>query len=57
MAEKLQFNFQIPTMIEFGIGTIETIGTHTKGQGIKKPMLVTDKTIGKSEDSLAQLTT
>jgi alcohol dehydrogenase len=49
MATGLQFNFQIPTNIVFGIGSLDTIGTHAKQLGLKKPMLVTDKIIGKTE--------
>ena len=49
MATGLQFNFQIPTNIVFGVGSLDTIGTHAKQLGLKKPMLVTDKIIGKTE--------
>jgi alcohol dehydrogenase len=46
---KLNFNFQIPTNIVFGVGSLDTIGTHANQLGLKKPMLVTDKVIGKTE--------
>jgi len=45
---KLDFTFQIPTNIIFGEGSLETIGTHAKDLGFKKPLLVTDKIIGQS---------
>lgn len=45
---KLDFTFQIPTNIIFGDGSLDTIGTHAKGLGFKKPLLVTDSVIGQS---------
>ncbi len=33
----------------FGVGSLETIGTHAKQIGLKRPLLVTDTVIGKSE--------
>ncbi len=49
MAKGLQFTFQIPTDINFGIGSLETIGTHAKQIGFKHPLFVTDSVIGKSD--------
>ena len=49
MAPELQFTFQIPTQIVFGVGSLETIGNHAKEIGFKKPLLVTDNVISKSE--------
>ena len=49
MATVLQFNFQIPTKIVFGIGSVQSIADHAKELGLKKPMLVTDKVIGQTE--------
>lgn len=45
----LQFNFQIPTNIVFGTGSLDSIDAHVKEMGVKKPLLVTDKVVGQSE--------
>lgn len=45
----LQFSFQVATNIVFGIGSVETIGTHAKELGFRKPLLVTDKVIAQTE--------
>jgi alcohol dehydrogenase class IV len=39
----LQFAFSIPTNIIFGIGALDSIGTHAKALGFKRPLIVTDK--------------
>jgi alcohol dehydrogenase class IV len=38
-----QYNF--PTTIRFGAGVIQELATYLKGQGLKRPLLVTDATV------------
>jgi len=45
----LQFTFRIPTKIVFGLGVLDTIGTHTKSLGFKRPLIVTDKIMSQSD--------
>lgn len=49
MAQGLQFAFQIPTSIAFGIGSLDTVGARAKALGMKKPLIVTDKIMGQTE--------
>lgn len=50
----LQFTFSIPTSIVFGAGTLDGIGTHAKGLGFKRPLVVTDKIMSQS-DGMTQI--
>ena len=50
----LQFMFSIPTNIVFGTGSLGTVGTHAKGIGFHRPLIVTDKIMSKS-DGVKQL--
>lgn len=45
----LQFAFSIPTNIVFGQGSLETIGTHAKYLGFKRPLIVTDKVMAQTD--------
>src|SRR5512134_1341489 len=45
----LQFAFSIPTNIVFGLGSLETIGTHAKSLGFTRPLIVTDKVMSQSD--------
>lgn len=45
----LQFTFSIPTTIVFGAGALDGIGTHAKGLGFKRPLVVTDKIMSQSD--------
>jgi len=49
MAQGLQFTFQIPTSIVFGVGSLDSVGARAKSLGMKKPLIVTDKIMGKTE--------
>src|SRR6185503_12326314 len=35
--------FSFPTLIHFGPGVRKDVGAHLKAQGVKRPLLVTDK--------------
>ncbi|MDO8461498.1 MAG: iron-containing alcohol dehydrogenase [Deltaproteobacteria bacterium] len=37
-----RYTFNFPTPIRFGLGVIDELGPHLKGQGFKKPLIVTD---------------
>jgi alcohol dehydrogenase len=50
----LQFTFSIPTNIVFGLGVLDSIGTHAKALGFKRPLIVTDKIMAQS-DGLKQI--
>jgi alcohol dehydrogenase class IV len=50
----LQFTFSIPTSIVFGEGALDGIGTHAKGLGFKRPLVVTDKIMSQS-DGMTQI--
>jgi alcohol dehydrogenase class IV len=50
----LQFTFSIPTSIVFGAGALDGIGTHAKGLGFKRPLVVTDKIMSQS-DGMTQI--
>ncbi|HSB82132.1 MAG TPA: iron-containing alcohol dehydrogenase [Candidatus Methylomirabilis sp.] len=39
----MPFVFSIPTNIVFGVGALDSIGTHAKSLGFKRPLIVTDK--------------
>jgi alcohol dehydrogenase class IV len=45
----LQFAFSIPTNIVFGMGSLETIGTHARNLGFKRPLVVTDKIMAQTD--------
>jgi alcohol dehydrogenase class IV len=45
----LQFTFSIPANIVFGMGTLDTVGTHAKALGFKKPLIVTDRIMAQTE--------
>ena len=49
-----QFTFSIPTNIVFGMGALESIGTHAKALGFTRPLIVTDKVMAQS-DGLKQI--
>jgi len=44
-----QFTFSIPTNIVFGMGALESIGTHAKALGFTRPLIVTDKVMAQSD--------
>ena len=50
----VQFTFSIPTNIVFGMGALESIGTHAKALGFTRPLIVTDKVMAQS-DGLKQI--
>jgi alcohol dehydrogenase class IV len=45
----LQFAFSIPTNIVFGLGSVETVGTHAKSLGFTRPLVVTDKIMAQTD--------
>jgi len=50
----LSFSFSIPTNIVFGQGSLGAVGTHAKGLGFTRPLIVTDKIMSGS-DGMKQL--
>ena len=45
----MQFTYSIPTSIVFGLGALDTIGTHAKTLGFKRPLVVTDKIVSQGD--------
>jgi len=49
MTTPTQFSFTIPTNIVFGLGVLDTIGTHAAALGFKRPLIVTDKIMSQTD--------
>ena len=41
------YNYHFPTEIFFGPGIVQKLGGHLKGQGFKRPLLVSDEALSK----------
>ena len=48
----LEFNYHIPTKIQFGPGSSQLVGQVIRGCGKKKPLIVTDEGVINSQKHL-----
>jgi alcohol dehydrogenase class IV len=51
----MQFTYSIPTNIVFGLGALDTVGTHARALNFKRPLVVTDKIMSQSDGMKALL--